>query len=39
MADGFAFLALQDGHGVTGQRFNAYELSERVRSEGWDWRI
>ena len=37
MADGFAFLALQDGSGITGQRFNAYELSERVRNVGWDW--
>ncbi len=37
MADAFAFLALQDGQGVTGQRFNAFELAERVRSEGWDW--
>ncbi|HEX3722801.1 MAG TPA: SDR family oxidoreductase [Nitrolancea sp.] len=37
MADGFAFLALQDGSGVTGQRFNAYELSENVRNMGWDW--
>ena len=36
MADAFAFLALQDG-GVTGQRFNAYDLAERVRREGWDW--
>lgn len=39
MADGFAFLALQGGDGVTGQRFNAYELSERVRTEGWDWNL
>lgn len=38
MADGFAFLCLQDGSGVTGQRFDAYELSERVRNEGWNWR-
>lgn len=37
MADGFAFLALQDGSGITGQRFNAYELSEKVRNVGWDW--
>lgn len=39
MADAFAFLALQfprEG-GVTGQRFNAFELAERVRREGWDW--
>jgi 3-oxoacyl-[acyl-carrier protein] reductase len=37
MADGFAFLCLQDGQGVTGQRFNAWELSEKVRNEGWNW--
>lgn len=37
MADGFAFLCLQDGSGMTGQRFDAYELSERVRKEGWNW--
>jgi NAD(P)-dependent dehydrogenase (short-subunit alcohol dehydrogenase family) len=30
------FLALQDGHGVTGQRILAYELSERIRREGWN---
>lgn len=39
MADGFAYLALQDGNGVTGQRFNAYQLSERVRREGWNARL
>ena len=37
MADGFAFLALQDGKGITGQRFNAFDLSEKVRNTGWDW--
>jgi len=37
MADGFAFLALQDGSGITGQRFNAFELSEKVRNTGWNW--
>ena len=37
MADAFAFLALQDGGGITGQRFNAFELAERVRNDGWDW--
>jgi NAD(P)-dependent dehydrogenase (short-subunit alcohol dehydrogenase family) len=37
MADGFAFLCLQDGSGLTGQRFDAYELSERVRNDGWNW--
>jgi 3-hydroxybutyrate dehydrogenase len=39
MADAFAFLALQDGSGVTGKRFNAAQLAERVRSEGWDLQI
>jgi NAD(P)-dependent dehydrogenase (short-subunit alcohol dehydrogenase family) len=37
MADAFVFLALQDGSGVTGQRFNAWELTERVHRDGWDW--
>ncbi|MDI3341350.1 MAG: SDR family oxidoreductase [Sphaerobacter sp.] len=37
MADAFAYLAVQDGSGVTGQRFNAFDLAERVRQEGWDW--
>lgn len=37
MADAFAFLALQDGTGVTGHRFNAWELTERVHRDGWDW--
>ena len=37
MADAFVFLALHDGTGVTGQRFNAWELTERVHREGWDW--
>jgi NAD(P)-dependent dehydrogenase (short-subunit alcohol dehydrogenase family) len=41
MADAFAYLALQyprDG-GVTGQRFDAFELAEEVRRKGWngDW--
>jgi NAD(P)-dependent dehydrogenase (short-subunit alcohol dehydrogenase family) len=39
MADAFAFLALQDGTGVTGQRFDAFELAERVRTAGWDWHL
>lgn len=38
MADGFAYLALQDGSGVTGQRFNAFDLAEKVRQNGWDWK-
>jgi hypothetical protein len=39
MADAFAFLALQypQQGGLTGQRFNAFELAERVRRDGWDW--
>lgn len=37
MSDAFVFLALQDGTGVTGQRFNAWELTERVHRDGWDW--
>ncbi len=31
--DGFIYLALQDGRGITGQRFNVWELAERVRRE------
>jgi NAD(P)-dependent dehydrogenase (short-subunit alcohol dehydrogenase family) len=41
MADAFAYLVLQfpcEG-GVTGQRFDAFELAEEVRRKGWngDW--
>lgn len=32
--DGFIYLALQDGKGVTGQRFQVWELAEQVRREG-----
>jgi len=32
--DGFVYLALQDGHSLTGQRFDVHELAERVRREG-----
>jgi NAD(P)-dependent dehydrogenase (short-subunit alcohol dehydrogenase family) len=32
MTDAFVFLALQDGAGVTGQHFNAFELAERIRA-------
>ncbi len=32
--DGFIYLALQDGNGITGQRFNVWELAERVRRDG-----
>lgn len=34
MGDGFVYLARQDGHGITGQRFDVWELAERVRHEG-----
>ena len=41
MADAFAYLALQypNEGGVTGQRFDAFELAEEVRRKGWngDW--
>jgi len=41
MADAFAYLALQfprEG-GITGRRFDAFELAEEVRRKGWngDW--
>lgn len=36
LTEAFVFLALQDGHGVTGERVYAYDLSERIRREGWD---
>jgi NAD(P)-dependent dehydrogenase (short-subunit alcohol dehydrogenase family) len=41
MADAFAYLALQfprEG-GITGKRFDAFELAEEVRRKGWnsDW--
>ena len=32
--DGFIYLALQNGNGITGQRFHVWELAERVRREG-----
>lgn len=34
MGDGFVYLALQDGGSVTGQRFDVWQLAERVRQEG-----
>ena len=42
MADAFAYLAVaipREG-GVTGQRFDAFELAEEVRRKGWNggWR-
>ena len=36
MADAFVYLALQDGRGVTGRRFDACQLVERVHREGWN---
>jgi NAD(P)-dependent dehydrogenase (short-subunit alcohol dehydrogenase family) len=38
MTEAFVFLALQRGDGVTGERILAYELSERIRCEGWHLR-
>jgi 3alpha(or 20beta)-hydroxysteroid dehydrogenase len=37
MGDAFVYLALQRGDGVTGRRFNALELAEAVRREGWTY--
>jgi 3-oxoacyl-[acyl-carrier protein] reductase len=41
MADAFAYLALQfpQEGGITGKRFDAFELAEEVRRKGWnsDW--
>jgi NAD(P)-dependent dehydrogenase (short-subunit alcohol dehydrogenase family) len=39
MTEAFVFLALQDGQGVTGQRFEANALSERIREEGWNLQL
>lgn len=35
MIDAFTWLALQDGAGVSGYLFDAFELAEAVRSNGW----
>jgi len=35
-SEAWAFLALQDGHGVTGQRFRTSELDAMLKAEGWD---
>jgi NAD(P)-dependent dehydrogenase (short-subunit alcohol dehydrogenase family) len=35
LTEAFIFLALQRGHGATGQRVPAFELSEQIRREGW----
>ncbi len=36
LTEAFVYLALQDADGVTGERVYAYDLSERIRREGWD---
>jgi NAD(P)-dependent dehydrogenase (short-subunit alcohol dehydrogenase family) len=36
MTECFVYLALQDGNGVTGRRFGANDLSERIREQGWN---
>jgi len=36
MIDAFTYLALQCGSGVTGYRFDAFALAERVRAGGWE---
>jgi NAD(P)-dependent dehydrogenase (short-subunit alcohol dehydrogenase family) len=36
MVDAFTYLALQCGSGVTGYRFDAFALAERVRAGGWE---
>jgi NAD(P)-dependent dehydrogenase (short-subunit alcohol dehydrogenase family) len=38
LTEAFIFLALQDGRGITGERIYAYELSEQIRREGWDFK-
>jgi NAD(P)-dependent dehydrogenase (short-subunit alcohol dehydrogenase family) len=35
LTEAFVFLARQDGGGVTGERFFAYDLSNRIRRDGW----
>jgi len=35
LTEAFIFLALQRGDGVTGERVQAYELSDKIRREGW----
>jgi hypothetical protein len=34
--EAFLYLAMQVGAGITGERVLAYELSERIRQDGWD---
>jgi NAD(P)-dependent dehydrogenase (short-subunit alcohol dehydrogenase family) len=33
--EAFIFLAMQNGGGVSGERIMAYELSEKIRNQGW----
>lgn len=35
-ADAWVFLALQDGSGVTAQRFRTKDLAEKLKTVGWD---
>jgi NAD(P)-dependent dehydrogenase (short-subunit alcohol dehydrogenase family) len=35
-SDAWVFLALQDARGVTGQRIGSSQLSEFIRTKGWD---
>ena len=35
-SDAWVFLALQDGGGVTGQRFGSSQLSKELNENGWD---
>ena len=35
-SEAFVYLGLQRGDGLTGARIEAYELSERIRQEGWN---
>lgn len=36
LTEAFVYLAVQEASSVTGERIYAYDLSERVRREGWD---
>lgn len=35
-SDALIFLGMQRGNGITGQRIICYDLSERIRRDGWD---
>lgn len=39
MTEAFVLLAMQDGQGITGRRFGAGALSERIREEGWGLQV